>query len=149
VKLELTPIGIIHSPYKNRGEVPGTFSEREALAEIEVHPEYEEGLADIEGFSHLIIIFFLHKSTGSSLTVYPPGDRPNHHGVFASRSPDRPNPIGISYVELIERRERFLKVRGLDAIDESPLIDIKPYIPAFDDIKGVRLGWVEGRFKWD
>ncbi|MCD6451530.1 MAG: tRNA (N6-threonylcarbamoyladenosine(37)-N6)-methyltransferase TrmO [Acidobacteria bacterium] len=147
MEIKLKPIGIIHSPYKTRDEAPITYGEGREISEIEVYPEFEEGLADIEGFSHLVILFFLHKSPSSPLTVYPPFDRPNPRGVFATRAPDRPNPIGLSYVELVERKGRFLKVRGLDAIDGTPLIDIKPYIPALDNIEGVRLGWAEGKFK--
>jgi len=121
--MRLRPIGIVHSPFKHVWNVP-----RESefiVGEIEVFEEYELGLEGIVGVSHLIILWVFHKSQGCSLRV-----KPLHHedirGVFATRHPDRPNPIGFTVVKLLERRGRVLKVRGVDMVDGTPVVDIKP-----------------------
>ena len=135
------PIGVIHSPFKSRGEAPyqGVFSDK--ISEIEVFKEYEDGLKDVESFSHLIILYLFHESKGYMLTVVTPWD-PQPHGVFATRSPYRPNPIGFSVVELVERRGNILRVKKLDAVDGTPLLDIKPYIPKFDQVENAKSGWL-------
>ncbi|KYH38530.1 MAG: S-adenosyl-L-methionine-binding protein [Candidatus Bathyarchaeota archaeon B23] len=129
------PIGFIRSPYKRVEEVPRDCSS--TLGEVVVE-EYEEGLRDIEGFSHLVILWVFHRSRGGSLVV-----KPLHYeglkGVFATRHPDRPNPIALTIVELIERRGNTLRVRGVDA---SPLLDIKPYTHR-DRVKRLRAGWID------
>ncbi len=102
------------------------------------------GLKDVEGFSHILILYWLHKATGYSLLVRTPWDA-KPHGLFTTRSPRRPNPIGISVVELIERRGHILRIKGIDAIDGSPLIDIKPYVPEFNEKGAVKIGWLEGK----
>jgi len=140
---QIKPIGIIRSPYKTRDEAPpqgeGEFSE------IEVFSEYEEGLKDIDGFSHLHIFYWLHKSKEYDLMVKTPWDE-NMHGLFATRSPERVNPIGYTVVELIAREGRFLKIRGLDAIEGTPVLDIKPYIPKIDVKSEAKSGWLEKGF---
>jgi len=138
-------IGIIHTPFREMGEVPRQSALAEAICEVEVFKEYEEGLKDIETFSHIFVLYWLHKSEGFSLLVKTPWDDAPH-GVFATRSPRRPNPIGISVVKLIERRGNVLVVSGIDAIDGTPLIDIKPFIPEFDS-KNANSGWLEGKLK--
>jgi tRNA-Thr(GGU) m(6)t(6)A37 methyltransferase TsaA len=142
MKLELEPIGIVHSPYRNRYEAPRQG--REEVSEIVVFDEYEEGLKDIEGFSHLHILYYLHKSRGYSLSVKTPWDA-EPHGLFATRSPHRPTPIGYSVVELIKREEKKLRVKGLDAIDGTLILDVKPYIPRIDSKPKAKGGWLEGR----
>ena len=115
---------------------------RPVKGEIEVFPEYESGLKDIDDFSHLIVLWLFHTSKGYSLIVKPlfyEGRR----GVFATRHPDRPNPIGLSVVELLKRRGNVLEVRGLDAIDGTPVLDIKPYV-SFDSVENSRGGWLDG-----
>ena len=142
--LELKPIGIIHSPYKNTGVAPYQGYKSEEISQIEVFKEFEEGLKDIEGFSHIIVIYWFHKSQGYHLLVKTPWDD-NLHGLFTTRSPRRPCPLGLTVVELVAREKNILKVKGLDAIDGTPLLDIKPYIPSIDERAFVKLGWLEGK----
>ena len=144
MKLELEPIGVIHLPYKKNGEAPP--QDGEEISEIVIFDEYEKGLKDIEGFSHLHIFYWLHKSRGYSLSVRTPWD-PEPHGLFVTRSPHRPNPIGYSVVQLIGGEACVLKVKGLDAIDGTPVLDIKPYIPQIDSKPNARIGWLEGKLR--
>jgi tRNA-Thr(GGU) m(6)t(6)A37 methyltransferase TsaA len=138
--MQLKPIGIIHSPYKNKRGCPPQG--REEICWIEIFEPYAEGLKDIDGFSHLILLYWLHSSKGYSLLLETPWD-PEPHGVFATRSPNRPNALGFSVAELIERDGNRLKVKGLDALEGTPLIDIKPYLPEIDAKADVRIGWVK------
>jgi tRNA-Thr(GGU) m(6)t(6)A37 methyltransferase TsaA len=142
--LELKPIGIIHSPYKNRGEAPYQGYRSKEISQIEVFQEFEEGLKDIEGFSHIVVIYWFHKSHGYHLLVKTPWDD-ILHGLFATRSPHRPCPLGLTVVELVAREKNILRVRGLDAIDGTPLLDIKPYIPDVEERSVVKPGWLEGK----
>jgi len=144
--LELKPIGIIHSPHKRRKEAPHQGRGREEICEVEVFPQFEEGLKDIEGFSHIILIYWFHQSKGYSLTVTTPWDTMSH-GLFTTRSPNRPCPLGLSVVELVAREENVLKVRGLDALDGTPLLDIKPYIPSLDAVADAKAGWLKDKLK--
>ena len=152
---ELKPIGTIHTPYKKDGDVPYQAYKSKDVGEIEVFKEYEEGLKDIEGFSHLIILYMFHKSVKRSvkrkyflnslgLLVKPYLDD-TPRGLFATRSPNRPNPIGLTIVELLERKGNILKVRGIDMLDGTPLLDIKPYVPKFDHKANVKIGWLKGK----
>jgi len=144
MKVELKPIGIIHTPYRRLEDMPIQPSFSECVGEIELERQYQEGLRDIKGFSHIILVYLFHKSEGYSLLVKPFLD--DHlRGVFATRSPRRPNPIGISTVRLLEREGNVLKVLGIDVLDGTPLIDIKPYVPEFDRREEVRIGWLEGK----
>ncbi len=141
---KVQPIGIIHSPYIDPQQVPiqGRFSEAEG--EIELFPEYEEGLKDIDGFSHLIILYWFHRAESHSLLVKPfLDDEP--HGLFATRYPARPNPIGLSVVRLLERRGNILQIAEVDVLDGTPLLDIKPYVPQFDERKEATIGWLRDR----
>jgi len=144
--LELQPIGIIHSPYKDRGEAPYQGQKSREISRIELFKEFEAGLQDIEEFSHLIVIYWFHKSQAYHLLVKTPWDD-IPHGLFATRSPHRPCPLALTTVELVAREKNVLKVKGLDAIDDSPLLDIKPYIPAIDERSDVKLGWLEGKLR--
>ena len=141
----LNPIGTIHSPYKAKKEAP--HQGKKCVAEIEILREHEDGLKDINGFSHLHVIYWLHKSGSYSLSVNTPWD-PEPRGMFATRAPNRPNPIGYSVVEIVEVSGNRLRVRGLDAIEGTPVIDIKPYIPLIDAKPQARTGWLEGKFDW-
>ncbi|MCK4581655.1 MAG: tRNA (N6-threonylcarbamoyladenosine(37)-N6)-methyltransferase TrmO [Dehalococcoidia bacterium] len=143
---EFSPIGVIHSPYERRGQAPRQGRGREEICQVEVFGEFEEGLKDIEGFSHVILIYWFHKSKGYSLSVIPSWDA-KPHGLFATRSPDRPNPLGLSVVELVAREGNILTVKGLDAIDGTPLLDIKPYVPQIDEQDNVRVGWLKDRLR--
>ncbi len=146
--LELKPIGVIHSPYRSRGGAPHQGCGREEVSEIELFKEFEEGLKDIEGFSHIILIYWFRKSQGYHLLVKTPWDT-KPHGLFTTRSPNRPCPLGLCVVELVAREKNILKVKGLDAIDGTPLLDIKPYIPSIDEKANVKIGWLEGRLRME
>ena len=138
--VKLNIIGIIHSPYKIPSEVP--FRRKENVFEIELNKELVEGLTDVEGFSHLHVFYWLHKSEGYHLIVQPPWNT-STHGLFATRSPHRPNPIGYSVVELVERKGNILRVKGLDAIEGTPVLDIKPFIKKSDCKSKAVSGWIE------
>jgi len=144
--LELQPIGIIHSPYKDRGEAPYQGRKSREISRIELFKEFEEGLHDIEGFSHIIVIYWFHESQGYRLLVRTPWDDAPH-GLFATRSPHRPCPLALTTAELVDREKNVLKVKGLDAVDGTPLLDIKPYVPALDERSVVKLGWLEGKLR--
>ena len=135
------PIGHITSPYQSTSEIPKGFNAKhEALGVLNLLPEFEPGLTDIEGFSHLIILWEFDRSQGFELLGTPPIDnRP--HGVFATRSPRRPNPIGLTIVELLRREGANLYVRGVDMLDGTPILDIKPYLSSIPSEK-LRRGWL-------
>jgi tRNA (adenine37-N6)-methyltransferase len=135
------PIGFVSSPYKDTAEIPkGLGAKQEADGMLNILPEFELGLTDIEGFSHLIVIWAFDRSHGFELLGTPPSDnRP--HGVFATRSPRRPNPIGLTTVELLRRDGRLLHVRGVDMLDGTPVLDIKPYLSSIPAEK-LRRGWL-------
>jgi len=143
--LKLKPIGVIHSPY-HAGQVPYQGCGREEIGEVEVFEQFAEGLKDIEGFSHIVLIYWLHKSRGYSLMVRTPWDT-TPHGLFTTRSPNRPCPLGLSVVRLVARKGNTLKVKDLDAIDGTPLLDIKPYVPTVDEKSDIKVGWLEGKLK--
>jgi len=142
VEMKLIPIGTIRSPYKKREEAPhqGRFSEK--ASEIEVYPEFEQGLKDIESCTHLVVLYWMHEAKREVLLTKTPHDT-EEHGVFATRSPNRPNPIGFSVVELLAREGRVLRVLGLDAIDGTPVIDLKPYSAELDAVPQAKIGWFE------
>ena len=135
------PIGFVHSPYKNTSEIPkGLGAKHEAEGVLKILPEFEPGLTDIEGFSHLYIIWEFDRSQGFELLGNPPMDTPPH-GVFATRSPYRPNPIGLTVVELFRRDGVNLHVKGVDMLDKTPILDIKPYLSSIA-AKVLRRGWL-------
>ena len=136
------PIGTVRSPFRSTDEIPkGLGARHEEDGVIEIRPELEEGLKDVEGFSHLSIIWVFDRSKGSSLIAHPPSDdRP--HGVFATRSPERPNAIGLTTVRLLGRDGAKLHVRGVDMLDGTPVLDIKPYLSNVPDTE-LRRGWLE------
>ena len=135
------PIGFVRSPFQKTREVPkGLGAKHEAEGTLEILPEFEPGLADIEGFSHLFVLWEFDHSQGFDLLGTPPSDdRP--HGVFATRSPRRPNPIGLTVVELLRRDGRKLHVRGVDMLDGTPILDIKPYLSSVPP-EQLRRGWL-------
>jgi tRNA-Thr(GGU) m(6)t(6)A37 methyltransferase TsaA len=137
------PIGIIHSPFHDLAEMPIQPSgEASAPGTVEVYPEFSAGLKDLEGFSHIVLIYYLHKVRRMQLTVVPFLDS-EPRGIFATRAPLRPNPIGLSVVRLEKIEGHLLFVDQLDVLDGTPLLDIKPYVPEFDDRPDVRIGWLE------
>lgn len=140
IPVELSIIGVVHSPYKQTWEVPRLC--KDEISEIEIFEEYVKGLKDLSGFSHLHVFFWLHKSEGYSLIVKTPWDE-KPHGLFTTCSPHRPNPIGHTIIELIEQKGNILKVKGLDAIEDTPIIDIKPYVKNSDFKPQAVSGWIE------
>lgn len=137
----LQPIGFVHSPYSDTAAVPkGLGARHEAEGTLEILPEFELGLTDIDGFSHLFVIWAFDRSQGFELIGRPPSDN-KPHGVFATRSPRRPNPIGLTVVELISRDNGKLHVRGLDMLDGTPILDIKPYLSTIP-AERLRRGWL-------
>ena len=137
----MRPVGFVRSPYSETGQVPKGFgAQHHAEGTIEILPEYELGLTDIEGFSHLYIIWVFDRSDGCELLGTPPTDT-TPHGVFATRSPFRPNPIGLTVVRLVRRDGRNLQVVGLDMLDGTPILDIKPYLSNIPDSE-LRRGWL-------
>ena len=135
------PIGYVSSPYKDTSEIPkGLGAQHQAGGVLKILPEYEAGLTDIEGLSHLFVIWEFDRTQGFDLVGTPPCDnRP--HGVFATRSPRRPNPIGLTVVELLSREGCDLHVRGVDMLDGTPILDIKPYLSSVPEEK-LRRGWL-------
>ena len=141
--MKIRLIGTIHSPFKAKDECPPQGDQ--TVSEIEVFREYEAGLKDTEGFSHLHVFYWMHRSKGYSLSVVTPWDK-KPHGLFAVRTPHRPNPLGYAVVELLERKGNVLKVRGIDALDGTPVVDIKPYVSRIDRKDNVNDGWTEGKY---
>jgi len=140
--MKVEPIGIIHTPFKHKKSAPAHSSKSRATGRIEVFKKYENGLCDIDGFSHIILIFRFHRSKGYRLKLKPYLDN-KHRGLFTTRAPRRPNQLGLSTVKLLKRRGNILTVKGVDMLDGTPLLDIKPYIPDVDPKRGVRIGWLE------
>ena len=139
--ITLDPIGTVRSPFTESSQIPkGPGARHDAEGVLEIRPELEAGLADIEGFSHLYILWIFDRVDGHDLTAHPPTDnRP--HGVFATRSPRRPNPIGLTVVQLLSRDGSRLRVRGVDMLDGSPIVDIKPYLSSVPTSE-IRRGWL-------
>jgi tRNA-Thr(GGU) m(6)t(6)A37 methyltransferase TsaA len=143
IAMNLLPIGVIHTPYLRREDIPRQGRLSSEICEIEVFEEFAPGLKDIEQCTHLFVFFWLHMANRSILTARPPMDG-REHGVFATRSPNRPNPIALDSVELIEVNGCKLKVKGMDALDGSMLLDLKPYSAAIDSFPQARIGWAKG-----
>jgi len=137
----MRPIGFIRSSFEETSQIPkGLGAKHTAEGLLEVLPQYETGLTDIEGFSHLFVVWVFDKSTGYDLTGTPPSDnRP--HGVFATRSPRRPNPIGLTVVQLLRREGLRLFLRGIDMVDGTPVLDIKPYLSSVPQ-EQLKRGWL-------
>ncbi len=142
--ISMQPIGVIHSPFTDKSQTPIQSSRSQARGTVEVYPEYAEGLQDLEGFSHILLLYVFHESTGYSLLAKPFLDD-KLHGIFATRYPYRPNQIGISIVQLVMRKSNILEIQGLDMLDGTPLLDIKPYVPEFDIRTNTRNGWYDSR----
>ena len=147
MKITYSPIGIIHSPFK---EPKGTPIQPNAAKDIEgmvgIFPEYQRGLKDINGFSHIVLIYHFHLSKNYSLEVKPYMDD-NLHGLFATRAPARPNPIGLSVVRLIKVEKNKLYIKDIDAVDGTPLLDLKPFVPEFNSQDIMKIGWLEKNIK--
>lgn len=145
MKHQIEPIGIIYSPYRTKEECPiqGAVTPQ-GKGKIEIFPEYEQGLKDIDTFSHIILIYIFDRA-GDIQLVRPTFLDDTPHGVFASRHPCRPNGIGFSIVKLDSCTDNTIDVSGIDILDGTPLVDLKPYIPRFDQIDGASNGWTENK----
>jgi len=142
-EIKYKPIGVIHSPFKEpKGTPIQPAGAKGVEGTVKVFLEYAEGLKDVEGFSHIILIYHFHLSRRQFLKVKPYMDN-EVHGVFAMRGPSRPNPIGISVVRLVNVKENTLHIQDVDIVDGTPLLDIKPYVPEFDIRKVEKIGWLE------
>ena len=143
MKIEYESIGVIHTPFTSLDQMPiQPTGESSADGSVELSPEYVDGLKDLEGFSHLMLIYHLHRVIEMKMLVTPfLGSEPR--GVFATRAPVRPNPIGVSIVRLVDIQNNVLHLADLDVLDGTPLLDIKPYIPDFDTPTDARVGWLE------
>jgi tRNA-Thr(GGU) m(6)t(6)A37 methyltransferase TsaA len=139
-------IGVIHSPFIDKNQTPVQPAFSNAVGQVEIFPEFAEGLQDLEGFSHIILFYVFHESKDFSLRVKPILDD-KIHGLFATRYPYRPNPIGFSLVRLLEKEASALKIEGIDVLDGTPLLDIKPYVPDFDVVLNTRVGWYGTRIQ--
>jgi tRNA (adenine37-N6)-methyltransferase len=136
------PIGFVRSPYQNTSEIPkGCGAKHDAEGVLEILSEFEAGLMHVEGFSHLYLIWEFDKSADYDLVAHPPTDSNRAHGVFATRSPRRPNPIALTVVELLRRDGAKLHVKGVDMLDGTPILDIKPYLSSIPEEK-LRRGWL-------
>ena len=143
MKIEYHPIGIIHSPFTELSGMPIQPAGAAGVeGTVEVFSKYKDGLKDLEGFSHIIILYHFHQSKGFKLHVVPFMDS-TPRGVFATRAPKRPNPIGLSVIKLQKIQDNILYVENIDILDGTPLLDIKPYVPDFDEQTEVRAGWLE------
>ncbi len=139
--ITMNPIGTVRTPFAETVRIPkGLDAKHDAEGIIDVDPAFEAGLQDIEGFSHLYVVWVFHATKGYDLVAHPPSDdRP--HGVFATRSPSRPNPIGLTVVQLLRRDGPRLHVRGVDMLDGTPVLDIKPYLSSIAE-PDIRRGWL-------
>lgn len=143
-QLIVRPIGRIHSPFHKPAGTPVQSSMATGVrGTVELFPDYVEGLRDLEGFERIWLLYWLDQAPPASLTVIPFLDD-RKHGVFATRAPCRPNPLGLSCVELIEMKGNVLVIEGVDILDNTPLLDIKPYCPRFDVFPVTRSGWFDG-----
>jgi tRNA-Thr(GGU) m(6)t(6)A37 methyltransferase TsaA len=146
-KIIYQPIGIIHSPHKEIKGVPIQPSSAKGIqGEIELFEEYQDGLKDLNGFSHIIILYDFHKSKGYSLQIKPFLDE-KLRGVFATRAPKRPNQIGLSVLKLNRIKGNKLYVENVDMLDETPVLDIKPYASPFDAVEEEKIGWLSKNIK--
>ena len=143
MEISYRPIGVIHSPFTDIEGMPIQPTGAAGIrGTVEVFPEFAEGLKDLEGFSHIILLYHFHRVQGAKLVATPFMDS-QPHGVFATRAPKRPNPIGLSIVRLLSIEKNVLHIENVDILDGTPLLDIKPYVPEFDQPRVDRVGWLE------
>ncbi len=143
--IQLTPIGIIHTPFKSLEGMPIQPPGAKGISGwIELKEEFAAGIKDLDGFSYIYLIYYFHCSTGYSLVVKPYLDD-STHGLFATRAPKRPNPIGLSIVQLDKIENNIIHITNVDMLDETPLLDIKPYVPDFDSWDAAKIGWLHKR----
>jgi len=141
----MRPIGEIHTPFSDKRDTPIQSSRLSAVGQVEVYPAYVDGLRDLDGFSHIILLYAFHRSYDEYALRVTPFLDDQERGLFATRYPYRPNPIGLSIVELVAVHDGALDIVGADMLDGTPLLDIKPYVPEFDGRADVRTGWYAAR----
>ena len=146
MKICYKPIGTIYSGFKGKVNVPIQPRFSDAKGHIKLKEEYKDGLKDLDGFSYIILLYHFHESMGFDLTVRPFLDN-EPRGLFATRAPKRPNNIGLSIVRLDSIKGNILYVGNLDILDGTPLLDIKPYVPEFEDKEKIKIGWLKGKIK--
>lgn len=144
-RIVMNPIGVIRTPFETLEGMPiQPVGAGQVEGQVVLDPQYADGLADIDGFSHIILIYVFHRAKGFQLKVKPFLE--NHmRGLFATRAPRRPNPIGLSVVKLLRRKENILQVENIDVVDGTPLLDLKPYVPEFDSPQVTAIGWLDGK----
>ncbi len=143
MKIVFSPIGIIHSPFQERENMPiQPAGAKGVKGTVEVFEAFQEGLKDLDGFSHIILLYHFHRSHSFNMQVVPFMDS-EPRGLFATRAPKRPNPIGLSIVPVDKIENGVIHIRNVDILDGTPLLDIKPYVPEFDAQENVRTGWLE------
>ncbi len=140
----MKPIGVIRTPFTSSENTPIQSSKSNAKGHVEVSLEYLNALKSLDGFSHIILVYWFHKAKSPKLKVQPYLDQ-TEHGLFATRAPSRPNPIGISVVKLIRIKGDKIVFKGADMLDGTPLLDIKPYVPQFDEKEKVKIGWLQNK----
>jgi len=140
----MRPIGIIHSPFTQPDQTPIQASRSQAIGQVEIYPEFVDGIKDLEELSHIFLLYVFHRAENYQLLVKPFLDNALH-GLFATRYPYRPNPIGLSVVRLLACKNNRLEIEGVDVLDGTPLLDIKPYVPDFDVRENVKTGWYARR----
>ncbi len=141
--IEYNPIGIVHTPFKELSDVPKQPSKGTGVeGTIDLFPEFKKGLEDLNGFSHIVLLCHFHMTSEHHLLVIPSGET-KQRGLFSTRSPNRPNPIGLSIVRLIQIRDNQLMVSDLDILDGTPVLDIKPYFRETQHVESIKTGWME------
>jgi tRNA-Thr(GGU) m(6)t(6)A37 methyltransferase TsaA len=144
MEFTMRPIGVIHSPFTEKKQTPIQPTRSQATGSVEIYPDFAAGLQDLDGFSHIILLYVFHQSNGYSLRIKPFLDD-QERGLFATRYPVRPNPIGLSIVKLESVQDNTLNIAGVDVLDGTPLLDIKPYVPDFDIRVETQTGWYATR----
>ena len=150
MQISMQQLATIHTPFKTLANMPvQPCGAKESIATIEFKKIYQDGLKDLDGFSHVYLIYYFHKVQNHQLEVVPFNDKTNtQRGVFSTRTPKHPNSIGISLVELVKVKNNIVYVKGVDILDNTPLLDIKPYIPEFDQTcTTIRTGWMHSSAK--
>lgn len=141
MSFEIEPIGVIKTPFTSKDKIPIQAGKSDIVAEVEVFPKYSPGLDSLDGFSHIILLYWFHRAKSPKLKITPFLDT-QERGLFSTRAPSRPNPIGLSIVKLIQVQSNTVTFQGADMLNDTPLIDIKPYVPEFDIQLDATSGWL-------
>lgn len=146
-KICFQPVGLVHSEFKKLNEIPIQYSLSHGKGTLEIFPKYRDALKDLEGFSHLICLYYFDMVKQPVPLLSKPFLDENIHGVFAIRTPFRPNPIGFSVFKIIKINNEEITVENIDVLDKTPILDIKPYIPQFDAVSAFKIGWIENKIQ--